>query len=315
MAWFLAFSLPLVCGGATCNFATPPTGPLAPVAFVGTPTLPQVMQTVNANTQRVQQLHTETASVSTPGFPPLRATLSVERPRRFRLRGKLFGPELDMGSNDEVFWFWARITGQPAVLFARHDQFAQSQAQQMLPIEPAWIVDALGLMKLDPGMQHDGPFPKGNGQIEVRSQIRGSRGVVTRTLVIDPTYGWIVEQHITDANNRLLASALASNHRFYPEYGVSLPHRVEVRAPAANLTFQIEVGHYFINRPVEDPLEMWSLPEIAGQTPINLSNVSGGQGGGAHTGVPNYGQPLPPSYPPDPRTGFRPQFRGYSQVR
>lgn len=314
MAWFLAFSLLLVCGGATCNFATPPTGPLAPVAFVGTPTLPQVMQTINTNTQRVQQLHSETVSVSTPGFPPLRATLSVERPRRFRLRGKLFGPELDLGSNDEVFWFWAKSL-QSAVLFARHDQFAQLQAQQMLPIEPAWIVDALGLVTLDPGMQHDGPFPKANGQIEVRSQIRGSRGDVTRTLVIDPTYGWIVEQHITDANNRVLVSALASNHRFYPEYGVSLPHRVEVRAPAANLTFQIDIGQYYINRPFEDPYETWSLPEIAGQTPINLSDVPLGQGAAVNSGARNYGQALPARYPPDPRTGFRPQFRGYSQAR
>ncbi len=314
MACLLAFSLPWVSGCAMLNFATPPPGPLAPIAFVGTPTLPQIIQTVNGNTQRVQQLHTETASVSTPGLPQLRATLSVDRPRRFRLKGKLFGPELDLGSNDEVFWFWVKRL-HPAVLFARHDEFAQSQARHMLPIEPAWIVDALGLVTLEPGIQHDGPFLRGNGQLEVRSQIRGSHGDVTRTLVIDPTYGWILEQHITDANNRLLASAIASNHRFYPEFGVSLPHRVEVFAPTANLKFQIEVGQYYINRPFEDPYEKWSLPQIDGQTPINLASVSSGQGGGAHSFAPNYGPSMHAAYPPDSRIGFRPQVRGYSQVR
>lgn len=296
------------------NFATRSTEPLAPVAFVGTPTLPQLIQTVNSNTQRIHQLHSDTASVTTAGFPSLRATLSVERPKRFRLRGKLFGPELDLGSNDEVFWFWLRSSGQPAVLFARHDQFAQSPARQMLPIEPAWIIESLGLVTLDPDARHDGPFPRGNGQVEVRSQIRGSSGDVTRTLVIDPTYGWVTEQHITDPNNRLLASAAASNHRFYPEYAVSLPHRIEVRAPAANRTFQIEIGEYYINRPVENPHEMWSLPDIAGQMPINLGNISAGQGeSGANpsvpnSSVPNYGQASPPAYP---RTGYRPQYRGY----
>ncbi len=315
MACLLVFLLPWVSGCAFLNFATPPPGPLPPIAFVGTPTLPQIMQTVNANTQRVHQLHTETAQVSTPGFPTLRATISVERPRRFRLRGKFFsGPELDLGSNDEIFWFWVKRL-QPAVLFARHDQFAQSPVRQMLPIEPAWIVDALGLVTLDPGMQHDGPFLRGNGQLEVRTQMRGSQGDVTRTLIIDPTYGWILEQHITDANNRLLASALAGNHRFYPEYGVSLPHRVEILAPPANLTFRIEIGHYYINRPVEDPYEMWSLPKIEGQTPINLASVSSGQGGGVNSLAPDYGPSLPSAYPPDSRIGFRPQVRGYSQLR
>jgi hypothetical protein len=226
----------------------------------------------------------------------------------------LFGPELDLGSNDEVFWFWVKRM-QPAVLFARHDQLAQSRARQMLPIEPAWIVDALGLVTLDPGIQHEGPFLRGNGQLEVRSQMRGIHGDVTRTLVIDPTYGWIMEQHITDANRRLLASAIAGNHRYYPEFDVSLPHRVEVSAPAANLTFQIEIGQYFINRPVEDPYEMWSLPQIAGQTPINLANAASGQGGGANSVASSYRQPSHPAYSPDPRIGFRPQVRGYSQVR
>jgi hypothetical protein len=310
----LVCSLPFFGGCAFLNFSTQPTGPLAPIAFVGTPTLPQVIQTINGNTQRVQQLHTETASVSTPGYPTLRATLSVDRPHRFRLQGKLFGPELDLGSNEEVFWFWVKRM-QPSVLFARHDQFAQSPARQMLPIEPTWIVDALGLVTLDPGTPHDGPFIRGNGQLEVRSQIRGIHGDVTRTLVIDPSYGWIVEQNITDANNRLLASAIASNHRYYPEFGVSLPHRVEVLAPAANLRFQIEVGQYFINRPFEDPYERWSLPQIAGQTPINLAGVPSGQGSGANSVAASYGNGSAPAYPPDPRIGFRPQVRGYSQVR
>ncbi len=297
------------------NFATRPTAPLAPVAFVGPPTLPQVLHAVNSNTQRVQQLHSDTAAVSTPGFPSLRATLSVQTPRRLRLRAKLFGPELDLGSNDEVFWFWLKSSGQPAVLFARHDEFSQSSAQRMLPIEPAWVIESLGLVTMDPSGLHEGPYQRPDGKIEVRSQVLGSNGMVTRTLVIEPTYGWIVEQHITDASHRLIASAVATDHRFYPEHSVSLPHRVEVRAPAANMTFQIEIGQYAINRPVENPLETWSLPDINGQLPINLSDVGAMQGVDPNQAGPGYPPPLPTAYPTGPRTGFRPEYRGYSSTR
>jgi len=314
ITWLIPFLLPLLTGCGMMNFATRPVEPLAPVAFTGPPSLPEVMQIVNTNTQRVQQLHSDTASVSTPGFPSLRATLSVETPRRLRLRAKLFGPELDLGSNDEVFWFWLKSSGQPAVLFARHDQFAQSSAPQILPIEPTWVIEALGLVTLDPQGSYEGPFQRPDGKVEIRSRIFGGSGETIRTLVIDPTYGWVVEQHLADINNRPLATVIATNHRFYPNYGVSLPHRVEVRAASANLTFQIEVGQYFINRPVADPQETWSLPHISGQMPINLSSLPAEQWG-ATSGPSTPTQPLPQAYAPDPRTGYRPQYRGYSPTR
>ncbi len=52
---------------------------------------------------------------------------------------------LDVGSNSELFWFWVREAPTRAVLFSRHDQFAQSAAAQILPIEPTWLPEALGL--------------------------------------------------------------------------------------------------------------------------------------------------------------------------
>ena len=37
-----------------------------------------------------------------------------------RRRTALTGPEVDLGSNDELFWFWVRRNEPPAVYFARH---------------------------------------------------------------------------------------------------------------------------------------------------------------------------------------------------
>ncbi len=313
--WLLALAGLLNTGCGMLNYATRPAEPLAPVAFSSAPSLPQVMQTINANTERVHTLHSETAAVSTPGYPSLRARLTVEIPRRLRLRAKLFGPELDLGSNDEVFWFWLKSSGQPSVAFARHDQFANSAAQQLMPIEPEWIIESLGLVHLNPEVIHEGPYQRPDGQYEVRSRLPGRRGEVTRTLVIEPTYGWILEQHLTDATNRPLVSAVATNHRYYPEHAVSLPHRVEVRVPESNLTVQIEIGTYTINRPVEDPLDTWSLPDVTGQPPIDLSRLNQGQMGGPSLGMPVNESPSPPMYQPQRRSGFRPDYRGYSPVR
>ena len=131
----------------------------SPIVFQAAPTLDEIVQAVNRNSEPIQQMQAETASISVPGLPSLRANLMLERPRNFRLRAQLLGPELDVGSNSELFWFWAKQNPRPAVYFARHDQFAQSQLRQQLPIDPVWMMEALGIVTLDESMRVEGPFP------------------------------------------------------------------------------------------------------------------------------------------------------------
>lgn len=80
-----------------------PWAPQAPVVFTAPPTADDIVRAVNSNSAPVRQLATDSASVSAAGFPPLRADLAFERPRNFRMRASLLGPELDVGSNDDLF--------------------------------------------------------------------------------------------------------------------------------------------------------------------------------------------------------------------
>ena len=97
--------------GATCPKRGDSGGVLPPEAFAAPPTLEQVVQAVNANSAPVRQLQAEGATLSVQGLPSLRANLVMERPRRFRLVGSLLGvtgPEIDLGSNDELLWMWVK---------------------------------------------------------------------------------------------------------------------------------------------------------------------------------------------------------------
>ena len=93
--------------------------------------------------------------------PVLRAHFAYQRPCFFRLRADtgFTGQEVDLGSNAQLFWFWVKRNEPPAVYYCRHDQFATSQARQMIPIEPNWLIEALGTMEIDPNLNHDGPYP------------------------------------------------------------------------------------------------------------------------------------------------------------
>src|SRR5205085_9317200 len=148
-----------------------------PIAFSALPSPTEAIAAVNANTHRVQSLQTQGASISIPGAPSVGADIAVERPRRLRLRAKtqLTGPELDLGSNEELFWLWAARMPDSSVFFARHDQFMTSKARQMLAVEPAWLIEALGLVEIDPGSVIEGPFAAGDNRVQLKTTL-GSAG-------------------------------------------------------------------------------------------------------------------------------------------
>src|SRR5207244_9956603 len=74
------------------------TGDPPPIAFSALPSPTEAVGAVNANTQRVQSLQTQGATLSIPGAPSIGAEIAVERPRKLRLKAKtqLTGPELDL---------------------------------------------------------------------------------------------------------------------------------------------------------------------------------------------------------------------------
>lgn len=276
----LAACLLMLVVSSGCRMARPggpfsAGGPDAPLVIETTSSVPQIVAAVNQNSARIHSYLAPNATFSVPGMPGLpllRGNLALERPRRFRLRAgtALSGGEVDLGSNDELFWLWAKRNEPPAVYFARHDQHATGAARQMLPIEPSWIVDALGLVSLDPTVAYQGPFPRPDGTLELRSRATGPTGPIERVTVVEPTRAWVVEQHVYDQTGALLASSVAENFRYHPTAQASLPERVTVRVPAADLALVINTGTLQVNVPIPNPAENWALPYMEGYPQVDL---------------------------------------------
>ncbi|MGI9457559.1 MAG: hypothetical protein ACR2NU_13425 [Aeoliella sp.] len=261
------------------------SGTPAPVVLQGSPTTEQIISAVNQNTARVQSYVTNTARFTVPGMaglPILRGNIALERPKRFRLKAGIMGSnEIDLGSNDELLWFWVKRNTPPALYYSRHDQFATSGARQMLPVDPTWIGDALGLVQLNPDAYYDGPFPRADGTLELRSPITTPTGSMTRLVVVDPTRAWVLEQHLYDsaagsAGGAPVASAVAEDFRYDETSMVSLPRRVTIRVPASDLTLTIDVGQVAVNVPVGNPVQLWSPPALEGFPRVDLGSSSPG---------------------------------------
>jgi hypothetical protein len=277
---------------------------------------------VNANTDRIRQLQTDTAKLTVPGMPALRASIALERPRNFRLRAQFagLGQVLDLGSNPDVFWALVDapelITNVPrAVYYARHDQYRPSQMQAVLPVPPQWLIDSFGLPRFEPNQVHEGPWQRSAGQLEIRSRIPTPDGEYARVAIVHDTYGWVLEQHMYDPQGRWVVSALTSDHRHDLTAGASLPHHIEIRLPPPQRSFQIEIASYSINQLYGETAQLFAMPQDSGYPLVDLAAPFA-----SPTATP-IRPPTVPAYPaaspglPYPPLSYRPRYRGYSTSR
>ncbi|MGW8258062.1 MAG: hypothetical protein ACWGMZ_11290 [Thermoguttaceae bacterium] len=270
----ISITLLFAIGGASCPNMVRQPAPVLPRILPVSPTLQQVMQVVNGNNSRIQSFWTDQATISGPGFPVLRTSIAFQRPKLFRLQASsgLTGPEVDLGSNNDIFWYWIRHSEPPAIYYCRHDQFAVSPARYSIPIQPAWLIEALGVSELDPNLPHQGPFPLQGGRLEVRTIRETPDGPTTKVTILDGSQGWILEQNIYNAQGSLLASAVASQHRRDPLSGLVMPGVVVINCPAARFTMRIDLGAVQINRLSGNPCELWTMPTIAGTPAVDLAH-------------------------------------------
>jgi hypothetical protein len=245
-----------------------------PRALPPQPTLEQVIAAVHDNTQRVRSVMASQAVLAVPGVPRLSARVACEPPRRFRLQAQtsVTGPELDIGSNDDLFWLWLRQHEPKVVAFCRHDQYAQSAARRLLPIRADWMPELLGLVNFRPEDSHDGPFPLPDGRIEIRSRISAPDGELFKSTILDATTGLVAEQHLFTPAGERLASVRTSRHRVDPPSGAALPHMVEISWPASQIDFTLELAGVTTNSAAADPGQLWQMPAYPGYEPVDLAD-------------------------------------------
>lgn len=267
----------VAASGASCPQTVKDYTSTLPRALPPSPTLDQVIQVVNNNSRQIQSFHSSHATLAVQGFPTLRAMVAYQRPKRFRLRAEtsLTGPEVDLGSNDELFWFWVRRNQPPAIFWCRYDQFYNSPARQTLAIDPDWLIEAFGLTEFDTRLPQQGPYPLPGERVEIRTLRETPQGPQTKITVIDSVRGTVLEQHIVDFQGRKIASALCSGHRRDPDTNLIMPSVITVNSVGGQPPMTIDLGQAIINRLTETSTELWTPPTYPGATPVNLADPRG----------------------------------------
>jgi hypothetical protein len=273
--WLLIVVGLFTSSGANCPRMTNPFArpPQLPPVLPAAPSIEQVIEVVNRNNGQIESFSTSNATMSAAGLSPtLRANIAFQRSHRLRVRADLMSsPEVDLGSNDEGFWFWVKRSQPPAVFWCRHDQFATSPARQMIPLEPAWFVDALGLALFDPALPHQGPIQLPGGRLQIDTLRETPQGPMRKVTIVDANQGWVLEQRLHDAQGQLLASSTTSGHQQDYVTGLWMARMVNINCPSAELAFRIDLGPQVrLNQLTGDPVELWAVPNYAGAPIVDI---------------------------------------------
>lgn len=75
-------------------------------------------------------------------------TMCYEKPKCFRFKIKtLLGPEMDFGSNNDLFWYWSKRDIHPGLYYASYDNYHKTRLKT--PFNPVFMRESLGLDQID----------------------------------------------------------------------------------------------------------------------------------------------------------------------
>ncbi len=222
------------------------------------------------------------------GVPaPMRASIVVEAPRNLRLRVAhplTSGEAVDLGSNEQEFWFWAKDSQPANVLVCSHDQIAAATQVTTLPLpfRPDWLMEVLGVVPISgSGYEVRRANPRSPIVELVSVQRTPDQQPVRRIIKVNMTYGVVLEHRVESTNGKMIAKATLSRHFRDPGTRLILPRQISIDWPAAGqeLALSLEFTSVDFNTP-EESVAMWSVPKMPGFPEFDIGAYAVKQLGG-----------------------------------
>ena len=79
----------------------------------------------------------------------IHGSVSYEKSVSFRMKiWSILGDETDIGSNEEMFWYWSRRDRNPGLYYAVYEDYPKTRLKT--PFNPVFMRESLGLNEIDP---------------------------------------------------------------------------------------------------------------------------------------------------------------------
>lgn len=113
---------------------------------------------LNLNARKVTNVRAKVDVDVKAGKQPvgLSGRMACQKPRDFRLRGDVLGrPAVDIGSNNDEFWYWISQASPPYVYHCGYKELASGKVNVPFPFQPDMVVAALGIAEYDENAKYE----------------------------------------------------------------------------------------------------------------------------------------------------------------
>ena len=174
-------------------------------------------------------------------------SLHYQHDKNFRLIASRRTTELDVGSNDSLFWFWSRRMRPPNLYCCTHEGLTRSGLKT--PFNPLWMMESMNIKGID--AKEAKVFQYGKNKMIRQLRVSSLNELVIKETLIDPERSLILGHYLYDQNKRIIASSEVTS--FQNVQGHILPKSLRI------------IWHD------EDVQMTWVLKAVSINVPINGS--------------------------------------------
>lgn len=205
------------------------------------PSTADIVQYLNNNAERVKSIRVEELNVTAgQGLRSIdfRGRMMAEKPRNFLMKAEVLGsPVVDIGSNQQEFWFWISKANPPYQYFCSYKDFNDGKVRQLpMPFQPEWILETMGLGPYGPAdkyqLEHDAR------SIRLVERTRTPQGQAVRKVIVmnrravqAPAPQVTDYMLIDDTTGKEIAIVHISETQIDRATGAILPKRMDLRWP------------------------------------------------------------------------------------
>lgn len=247
----------LGCTSTRWGFVKPdrPTG-----GGVGSPEVQSVAALVdylNDNSRRIQSVRVDdldlTCSQGSQSFG-LRGQMVTQKPRGFRMGAKALGsPVVDLGSNEQEFWYWISKADPPYQVYCSYKDLAEGRVRRMpFPFQPEWVMESMGLGPYGPAekyrLEHDADSLR---LIEKTTSPQGTavrKVIVMKRRPMQPPHPQVTAfLLVDDASGKEICAAHIGEIQIDRGTGAIVPRKLELRWPAEKLKLSMRLDSTSVN--------------------------------------------------------------------
>ena len=258
----------------------PPPPPVAGKVPAETPSAEALVGYLNNNARLIQSIDCRELDLDAKqGIQGagLRGWLVCQKNKNFRMAAKAIGPELDMGSNDQEFWFWIKRADPPHVYHCSYDALAKGGVRLPFPFQPEWIMEALGMAEYGPGDKYR--VNTTATSYELIEDTRSAQGAPVQKVTVfqrapaQPPYPQIIAHILRDGNGKEICGAYITEIQTDRGSGAVIPKRVRLVWPSEKMELKMKLDDVLVNDRSVDTraARLFTRPQLPNYTPFDLA--------------------------------------------